>query len=53
MDKIDKKSNNSQLSASVYEIVKTNLNIHQASFSKSHLQDYSTSMQIYKENQPH
>ena len=50
--KVDKKANNSQLSASVYELVKNNVSNQLSSFSKSNLQDYSSSMQIYKENMP-
>jgi hypothetical protein len=48
IDKIDRKTNNSQLSASVYELIKKNVTNQLSSFSKSNLQDYSSSMQIYK-----
>jgi hypothetical protein len=45
LDKVEKKGANSLLSASVYDIVKNNLsNSH--GFSRSQLQDYTSSMQI-------
>ena len=52
VDKVDKKSNNARLSASVYELVKSKIG-SQNSFSRSQLQDYTSSMQICcgKENQ--
>jgi hypothetical protein len=44
ISKIDKKSNNAVLSASVYEIVKNNLTHFSQSMSKAQLCDYSTNV---------
>lgn len=49
--KVDKKANNSTLSASVYDLVKGNLTgLHH--FSNSHLQDFTSSVQIERDSKP-
>ena len=51
IDKLDKKSNNANLSANVYEIVKTNINHFPKTISKNTLQDYTSQLIITnKEN---
>jgi hypothetical protein len=48
--KIDKKSNNTHLSAQVYDIVKTNLNHFPKNTSKIQLEEYTSQSIINKEN---